>query len=151
MTLAQAKELVRDSWTQTPWIIWRRTTSALLRCEQSAARPVRRGDALIEIVTDLLKSAEDLIQIGRVLMDREFDSQHVLERIVERGYEYLVPKRKQTSEKAVASRMESPVVETTVNERGLHLGENEWHETHLLYLPKREFSGQIEEGHERYV
>ncbi len=31
------------------------------------------------------------------------------------------------------------------------IGENEWHETHLLYLPKRNFGGEIEEGHERYV
>ncbi|WP_330633243.1 hypothetical protein [Halocatena halophila] len=115
------------------------------------ARPVRKGDTLVEIVTDLLESAEDLIQIERVLMDREFDSQHVLERIVERGYEYLLPKRKQTSKKAVAGRMENHGVETTVNKRMLHLGKNEWHETHLLYLPKREFSGQIEESHERYV
>jgi IS4 transposase len=115
------------------------------------ARPVRKGDTLVEIVTDLLESAEDLIRIDRVLMDRAFDSQHVLEAISNRGHDYLVPKRKQTSEKAVASRMEEQNVETTVNERGLHLGNNEWHETQLLYLPKRNFDGKIEEGHERYV
>jgi IS4 transposase len=57
------------------------------------ARPVRKGDTLVEIVTDLLESAEDLIRIDRVLMDREFDSQHVLEAISERGHDYLVPKR----------------------------------------------------------
>jgi IS4 transposase len=115
------------------------------------ARPVRKGDTLVDIVTDLLESAEDLVRIDRVLMDREFDSQHVLEAISERGHDYLVPKRKQTSEKAVASRMEEHDVETAVNERGLHLGNNEWHETTLLYLPKRNFDGDIEEGHERYV
>jgi hypothetical protein len=71
------------------------------------ARPVRKGETLVDIITDLLASAEDLICIDRVLMDREFDSQHVLEAIAERGHDYLVPKRKQTSEKAVASRMES--------------------------------------------
>lgn len=58
------------------------------------ARPVRRGDTLVEIVTDLLDSAEALIRIERVLMDREFDSQHVLEAIVERGHDYLVTKSK---------------------------------------------------------
>lgn len=115
------------------------------------ARPVRKGDTLVDIVTDLLDSAEDLIRIDRVLMDREFDSQHVLAAINERGHDYLMPKRKQTSEKAVASRMEEQNVETTVNERGLHLGKNEWHETQLLYLPKRNFDGEIEDGHERYV
>ncbi len=115
------------------------------------ARPVRKGDTLVEIVADLLESAEDLVQIECVLMDREFDSQHVLEKIVERGHEYLVPKRKQTSEKAVACRMEKHGVETTVNKRGLHLGKNEWHETYLLYLPKQEYTGPIEKGHERYV
>ncbi|WP_309242245.1 transposase [Halocatena marina] len=114
-------------------------------------RPVRKGDTLVEIVTDLLESAEELIRIDRVLMDREFDSQHVLEAIVERRHDYLVPKRKRTSEKAVASRMEQHDVETAVNERGLHLGNNEWHETQLLYVPKRNFDGEIEEGHDRHV
>lgn len=115
------------------------------------ARPVGKGDTLVEIVTDLLKSAEALVQIDRVLMDREFDSQHVLEAVVERGHDYLVPKRKQTSEKAVARRMEEHGVETTVNERSFHLGHNNWHKTHMLYLPKREYTGPIEEGHERYM
>jgi hypothetical protein len=55
------------------------------------------------------------------------------------------------SEKAVASRMEEQSVKTTVNGRELHLGKNEWHETNLLYFPKRNFDGEIEEGHERYV
>jgi IS4 transposase len=115
------------------------------------ARPVRKGDTLVGIVTVLLGSAEDLIRIDRVLMDREFDSQHVLEAISEHGHDYLVPKRKQIGEKAVASRMEEHDVWTAVNERGLHLGNNEWHETNLLYLPKRNFDGEIEEAHERYV
>lgn len=42
-------------------------------------RPVRKGNTLVEIVTDLPESAEELIRIDRILMDREFDSQHVLE------------------------------------------------------------------------
>jgi phage FluMu protein gp41 len=61
-----------------------------------------------------------------------------------------VPKRKRTSEKA-ASRMEAHDVETVMNERGLHFGNNEWHETTLLYLPKQNFDGAIEGGYERYV
>ncbi|WP_233737812.1 hypothetical protein [Halocatena pleomorpha] len=104
-----------------------------------------------EAMQRLLASDEDLIRIGRVLMDREFDRQHVLEAISERGHDYLVPERKRTSKKAVASRMEQHNVKTAVNERGLHLGNNEWHDTILLHLPKRNFNGDIEEGHERYV
>jgi hypothetical protein len=38
-------------------------------------QPVPKGDTLVEIVTDLLESTENLIRIDRVLMDREFDSQ----------------------------------------------------------------------------
>jgi hypothetical protein len=38
-------------------------------------------------------------------MDREFDSQHVLEMISQRGLSYVVPKRMQTSEKAQAKRL----------------------------------------------
>ncbi len=37
--------------------------------------PVQKGDTLVEIVIDLLDSAKDLVQIERVLMNREFDSQ----------------------------------------------------------------------------
>jgi IS4 transposase len=42
------------------------------------ARPVRRGESRKEIVEDLLDSAEGLVHVDNVLMDREFDSQHVL-------------------------------------------------------------------------
>jgi hypothetical protein len=35
-----------------------------------------------QLTTDLVESAEDLVRIDRVLMDREFDSQHILEAIV---------------------------------------------------------------------
>jgi hypothetical protein len=48
----------------------------------------------------LLDSAEDLVHVDNALMDREFDSQHVLEMISQRGLSYVVPKRMQTSEKA---------------------------------------------------
>jgi hypothetical protein len=64
------------------------------------ARPVRKGETRLEIVEDLLDSAEDLVHVDNVLMDREFDSQHVLEMISQRGLSYVVPKRMQTSEKA---------------------------------------------------
>lgn len=115
------------------------------------ACPIRKSETLVEIVTDLLESVEDFIRIDRVLMDREFDSQHVLKAISERGHDYLVPKRKRTSQKATASRMERQDIKTAVNEGGLYLGDNEWHETQLLYLPKRNFDREIEESHERYV
>lgn len=42
------------------------------------ARPVRRGESRKEIVEDLLDSAEELVHVDNVLMDREFDSQHIL-------------------------------------------------------------------------
>ena len=45
------------------------------------ARPVRKGESRLEIVEDLLESAENLVHVDNVLMDREFDSQHVLEMI----------------------------------------------------------------------
>jgi hypothetical protein len=38
------------------------------------ARPVRRGESRKEIVKDLLDSAENLVHVDNVLMDREFDS-----------------------------------------------------------------------------
>jgi hypothetical protein len=66
------------------------------------ARPVRKEETRLEIVEDLLDSAEDLVHVDNVLMDREFDSQQVLEMISQRGLSYVVPKRMQTSEKAQA-------------------------------------------------
>ncbi len=63
-------------------------------------RPVRRGKSRKEIVEDLLDSVEDLVHVDNVLMDREFDSQHVREMISQRGLSYVVPNRMQTSEKA---------------------------------------------------
>jgi hypothetical protein len=38
-------------------------------------------------------------------MDREFDSQHVLEHISQRNLQYVVPKRMRTSEKETARRL----------------------------------------------
>ncbi|GAA0241523.1 hypothetical protein GCM10009000_066490 [Halobacterium noricense] len=67
------------------------------------ARPVQKGESRLEIVEDLLDSAEKLIFVDNVLMDRELDSQHVLEAINQRGHTYVVPKRMKTREKAQAN------------------------------------------------
>jgi len=97
------------------------------------ARPVRKGESRLEIVEDLLKSAEDLVHVDNVLMDREFDSQHVLEMLSRRGLSYVVPKRMQTSEKAQAKRLLQRDQDRYETDRKLHLGKNEWHETTLVY------------------
>ncbi|MBB6647764.1 transposase [Halobellus ruber] len=100
------------------------------------ARPVRRGESRKEIVEDLLNSADDLVHVDNVLMDREFDSQHVLEMIGQRGLSYVVPKRMQTSEKAQAKRLLQRDQDRYETDRKLHLGKNEWHETTLIYRRK---------------
>jgi len=86
------------------------------------ARPVRKGESRKEIVEDLLNSAEDLVHVDNVLMDREFDSQHVLEMLSQRGLSYVVPKRMQTSEKAQASGC-SGVTETDTRPTGSCISE----------------------------
>ena len=53
-----------------------------------------------QYVPALFDSAQDLINIDLVLMDREFASQHIIEEVVNRDLDYVVPKRKQTSAKA---------------------------------------------------
>jgi IS4 transposase len=100
------------------------------------ARPVRRGESRKEIVEDLLDSAEAVVQVDNVLMDREFDSQHVLEMISQRGLSYVVPKRMQTSEKAQAKRLLQRGQDRYETDRKLHLEKNEWHETTLIYRRK---------------
>nr|WP_241154926.1 transposase [Halorubrum sp. CSM-61] len=100
------------------------------------ARPVRRGESRKEIVEDLLDSAEAAVHVDNVLMDREFDSQHVLEMIGQRGLSYVVPKRMQTSEKAQAKRLLRRDQDRYETDRKLHLGKNEWHETTLIYRRK---------------
>ncbi|WP_420191853.1 transposase [Haloplanus salinarum] len=97
------------------------------------ARPVRKGESRKEIVGDLLDSAEELVHVDNVLMDREFDSQHVLEMLSQRGLSYVVPKRMQTSEKAQAKRLLQRDQDRYETDRKLHLGKNEWHETTLVY------------------
>jgi len=100
------------------------------------ARPVRKSDTRREVVEDLLDTAEDLVHVDKMLMDREFDSQHVLKSIANRGLTYVVPKRMQISEKAQARRLLQRNVDQYTSERGLHLGDNEWHETTLVYRRK---------------
>ncbi len=99
-------------------------------------RPVRRGESRKEIVEDLLDSAEAAVHVDNVLMDREFDSQHVLEMLSQRGLSYVVPKRMQTSEKAQANRLLQRDRDRYETDRKLHLGKNEWHETTLIYRRK---------------
>ncbi|WP_246988977.1 transposase [Halorientalis marina] len=100
------------------------------------ARPVRKGESRKEIVEDLLDSVQDLVHVDNVLMDREFDSQHILEMISQRGLSYVVPKRMQTSEKAQAKRLLQRNQDRYETDRKLHLGKNEWHETTLIYRRK---------------
>ena len=100
------------------------------------ARPVRKGESRKEIVEDLLDSAEELVHVDNVLMDREFDSQHVLEMISQRGLSYVVPKRMQTSEKTQAKRLLQRDQDRYETDRKLHLGKSEWHETTLIYRRK---------------
>jgi IS4 transposase len=102
------------------------------------ARPVRKGESRKEIVGDLLDSAEELVHVDNVLMDREFDSQHVLEMLSQRGLSYVVPKRMQTSEKAQAKRLLQRDQNWYETDRKLHLGKNEWHETTLIYRRKED-------------
>jgi len=102
------------------------------------ARPVRKGESRLEIVKDLLDSAEELVHVDNVLMDREFDSQHVLEMLSQRGLWYVVPKRMQTSEKAQAKRLLRRKQDRYETDRKLHLGKNEWHETTLIYRRKED-------------
>jgi IS4 transposase len=98
--------------------------------------PVRRGESRKEIVEDLLDSAQGAVYVDNVLMDREFDSQHILEMLSQRGLSYVVPKRMQTSEKAQAKRLLQRDQDRYETDWKLHLGNNEWHETTLIYRRK---------------
>jgi hypothetical protein len=89
------------------------------------ARPVQKGETRLENVEDLLDSAEDLVHVDNVLIDRKFDSQHVLEMIGQRGLSYVVPKRMQTSERAQAKRLLRRDQDRYETDRKLHLGKNE--------------------------
>jgi IS4 transposase len=101
-------------------------------------RPVQKGESRLEIVKDLLDSAEEMVHVDNVLMDREFDSQHVLEMLSQRGLSYVVPKRMQTSEKAQAKRLLQRDQDRYETDRKLHLGKSEWHETTLIYRRKED-------------
>jgi IS4 transposase len=96
-----------------------------------------KEETRLEIVKDLLDSALGLVHVDNVLMDREFDSQHVLEMLSQRGLSYVVPKRIQTSEKAQAKRLRKRGKDRYETDRKLHLVKNEWHETKLIYRRKK--------------
>ena len=89
------------------------------------APPVRKGETRLEIVNDLLDSAENLVHVDNVLMDQEFDSQHVLEMLSQRGLSYVVPKRMQTSEKAQAKRLLQRDQDRYETDRKLYVDDNE--------------------------
>jgi hypothetical protein len=71
-------------------------------------------------------------------MHWEFDSQHVLEMISQRGLSDVVPKRMQTSEKAQTKRLLRRDQDRYETDRKPHLGKNEWHETTLIYRRKED-------------
>jgi hypothetical protein len=73
-----------------------------------------------------------------VLMDREFDSQNLLEMISQRGLSYVVPKRMQTSEKAQAKRLLKKGTDRYETDRKLHPGDNKWYSTTLIYRRKED-------------
>ena len=100
------------------------------------ARPVRRGESRKATVKGLLDSAEGLVDVDNVLMDLEFDSQHVLEMSSQHGLSYVVPKRMQTREKAQAKRLIRRGKDRYETDRKLHLGKDEWHETTPIYRRK---------------
>lgn len=52
------------------------------------------------------------------------------------GLSYVVPKRMQTSEKAQAKRLLQRNQDRYTTKRKLYLGDNEWHETTLIYRRK---------------
>lgn len=97
------------------------------------ARPVRRGETRKEIVEDPLDTAQGFGYVDEVLLDREFDSHHVLNAVVERGLKYVVPKRMRPSEKAQAERLLKRDQEYYVTDRKLHLGNDEWLPTTKVY------------------
>ncbi len=101
------------------------------------ARPIRKGDSRVEIVEDLLDSAQELVHVDEVLMDRGFDSQYVLKAVSDRQLKYVVPKRMYTSEKAQTKRLLKRDEDRFVNDRRLHLGHDEWLPTTLVYEQKQ--------------
>ena len=100
------------------------------------ARSVRKRETRTEIVEDLLETVQDIVYVDEVLMDREFDSQHVLKAVAERGLKYVVPKRMQTSEKAQAKRLLKRDQDYYTTDRKLHLGNDEWLPTTMVYMRK---------------
>ena len=64
-------------------------------------------------------------------MDREFDNQHVLEMLSQRGLSYVVPKRLPTSEKAPAKRLLKRKKDRYETDRKLHLGKVQIGDDHI--------------------
>lgn len=102
------------------------------------ARPIWKGDSRVEIVEDLLDSAQELVHVDEVLMDRGFDSQHVLKVVSDRRLKYIVPKRMYTSEKAQAKRLLKRDEDRFTSDRRLHLGHDEWLLTTMVYKRKED-------------
>jgi len=69
-----------------------------------------------------LDSVEELVLVDNVLIDREFDSQHVLEMRSQRGLSDVVPKRMQIREKARAKRVLQRERDRYEADRKLHFG-----------------------------
>lgn len=114
------------------------TFSSLAGAEGLQASPAKAmstsaSSSRHEIIDDLLNSAQSLVHVDGVLTDREFDSQHLLESISQRGVTYVVPKRRYTSEKAQVKRLLRRGQDYYTADRKLHLGKNEWHETTFVY------------------
>nr|WP_303703975.1 hypothetical protein [Haloquadratum walsbyi] len=89
-------------------------------------RPVQRGESRVEIVEDFLDSVEEMIHIDNMLMDREFDSQHVLKMLNQPGLSCVVLKRMQTSKKAQAKRLLRRDLDLYEPDGKLHFGENKY-------------------------
>ena len=51
---------------------------------------MRKGESRKDIVEDLFDPAEDLVHVENVLMDREFDSQHLLAILSQCGLSYVI-------------------------------------------------------------
>ena len=83
-------------------------------------------------------------------MDREFDSQHLLESIANRGLTYVVSKRMYTSEKVQAKRLLRRDQDYYTTDRKPHLGKNEWHETTFVCAKRTQselITGEVETVH----
>ncbi|RBI59485.1 hypothetical protein DMJ13_23060 [halophilic archaeon] len=79
----------------------------------------------------------ELVHVNEVLMDRGFDSQHVLKVISDRHRKYVAPKRMYTTEKAQGKRLLKRNEDRFTSDRRLHLGSDEWLPT-MVYKRKKD-------------